>query len=77
MLSNKLAKSVKSLLTFPDNIMDAYKQGLNGRQAARAARKYRRHRVSYDFALDGLEIALQGNLSVQIWRAKSQISHVR
>jgi hypothetical protein len=35
--------------------MDAYDRGLNGRQAAWAARKYRGHRVSPQNILDELE----------------------
>ncbi|KAF8231706.1 hypothetical protein L208DRAFT_1275389, partial [Tricholoma matsutake] len=35
--------------------MDAYEKGLNGRQAAWAARKYRGHRVLPESLMDDLE----------------------
>ena len=37
--------------------MDAYRKGLNGRQAAWAAKKYRGHRMIPDMILQDLEKA--------------------
>lgn len=43
--------------TRADRFMDAYEKGLNGRQAAWAARKYRGHRVLPQTLMDDMEKA--------------------
>ena len=49
--------SMRKFATRSRRFMDAYDQGLNGRQAAWAARKYRGHRVLPVSIMDELEKA--------------------
>jgi hypothetical protein len=51
------ADTAYSFATRSLRFMDAYRKGLNGRQAAWAAKKYRGHRVLPDTILDEFEAA--------------------
>ncbi|KAJ3817178.1 hypothetical protein F5878DRAFT_548405 [Lentinula raphanica] len=49
--------SIRRFVTRTHRFMDAYHRGLNGRQAAWAARKYHGHRVLPDRIMDELSLA--------------------
>jgi len=55
--SRKLCIFLLSFATRSTRFMDAYRRGLNGRQAAWAARKYRGHRMIPETIMDDLDKA--------------------
>ena len=74
-------KSMRKFATRSRRFMDAYARGLNGRQAAWAARKYRGHRVLPECILEELDrknivwtsAERRGNNHSLIWSGQSAI----